>query len=198
MGPVAVTLGNVSTRKLPGASLLVCVLTSLLSLGGCRRGAGTTSTRPSSYRPRSAPRRARWWQKQPARSPPPRPTRQLTCSAAISTSSSFHPTVEGQACVGHSPDRGAEAAHCAATVGVGVSSLGKLARIRIRRFRLSPPQRRRWRDAAWAAVAWAPVAPVAVARVAALALAAMAPEAEGDRRLEMAGRPARARAMARS
>ena len=34
IGPVTVRLGKLSTRKLPGASLLVWVLTSVRSLGG--------------------------------------------------------------------------------------------------------------------------------------------------------------------
>src|ERR1700759_5751763 len=46
IGPVAVRLGKLSTRKSPLASLLVCVLTSVSSLGGCRRGAETKEYAP--------------------------------------------------------------------------------------------------------------------------------------------------------
>src|ERR1700748_1688797 len=46
IGPVAVRLGKLSTRKSPLASLLVCVLTVVVSLGGCRRGAETKEYAP--------------------------------------------------------------------------------------------------------------------------------------------------------
>src|ERR1700748_2289347 len=46
IGPAAVRLGKLSTRKSPLASLLVWVLTSVLSLGGCRRGADRNEYAP--------------------------------------------------------------------------------------------------------------------------------------------------------